>query len=130
MILPLLATLILLTADTTAPNTVVEVNSSHDVLVESEGHPEEIGMSGVLPDSTIIQLAVCDHSSTCSVGITFIYCGFYQLPAYIQYEHGDPGGPGPYVVGVNATVIVVGCELFADDFEDGTTDAWSKIAGG
>ena len=115
-----LAAVITLGTGDDAPEYVAAPNSTHLVAVEAEASPVKIEVVSMN----------CYSSPTCSVNVTFPQCGLYQFPGVIEYAHLAPGDTGPYVIGVNAAVIVTGCDIFADGFETGTTDAWSRTQGG
>ena len=125
-----LATMIVLGVSGDIPEYVVEPNTTHGLLVEAEAHPAEIDVQSILPAGQTIPVMNCVAENTCAVKVTFPQCGLYQFPGVIRYAFLEPGDTGPYIIGVNAAVIVAGCDIFADGFENGTTDAWSKTEGG
>ena len=124
------AAVITLGAGDAAPEYVAAPNSTHLVAVAAEASPVKIKVVSILPSRHVVRVMNCYSSPTCSVNVTFPQCGLYQFPGVIEYAHLAPGDAGPYVIGVNAAVIVTGCDLFSDGFETGTTDAWSRTQGG
>ena len=125
-----IAATIVLGLDGVTPQYVVSPNSTRGVLVEAEAHPTEIDVQSILPAGQTIGVMNCANANTCAVNVTFPQCGLYQFPGVIRYAFLAPGDTGPYIIGVNAAVIVVGCDIFADGFEDGTMNAWSVTEGG
>jgi hypothetical protein len=100
-----------------------------DVVVVAEGHPARLTITAIDPGGNAVPVAACVGVSTCAGILNFDECSGWTVTGLVEYLHPDPGGGGPYVWAVSAAAVVVGCEVFADGFETGTTAAWSATQG-
>lgn len=122
--LALIVASILLTADVPPPEIIVEVGSTRGVLVEAEAHPVLITITGIGTGGATVPVATCPSSPICHPNVTFRACGVVQLSGVVEYGFFSDD---PYSIEVNAVVIVIGCDIFADGFEDGSASSWSLI---
>lgn len=100
------------------------------VYVAAEGHPERITIESIDPNGIVLVLEVCDAVTSCSASNNLDQFGLWRFIATVEYEHTVPDG-SPYIDVDGISAIVVDPTLiFRDGFEDGTTDAWSKVKGG
>lgn len=109
------------------PQHIFPVHTTRGVLVEAGGHPYQIDISAIIPSGSVIPIITCLATPTCQQSVKFPQCGNYRLDGLVSYSHGLPGG-GTFTIALAAFVTIVGCDIFADGFETGTTDEWSNTA--
>lgn len=112
-----------------APDLITEPGIA-TVMVEAEGHPNEISIDAIPPVGALFNVTTCGATPECSGPVNLDQFGLWRIVVSIAHQHGAVDG-GPYVwVGGAAVTVFDQSSIFADGFETGTTAEWSKTIGG